>query len=102
MSLQILASACYITLQPKLSDTCKNLLRHTIHKLMTRYGHTDTVRDRQRPGRPRATTARTGRLTQLRQCFLPATFIVRRYGLSAQTIRIGLRKNKNPIRARRP
>ena len=40
--------------------------RQTIHKLMTRYLHTGTVLDHQRPGRPRATTMRT-------DCFITLT-----------------------------
>ena len=63
-----------------------------------------TVCDPQRPGRPRATTATADcfiTLTHLRQHFLPATVTARRYGLSGQTIRNRLRKNNNPIRARR-
>ena len=39
--------------------------RHAIHKLMTRYVHTGQVRDRQRLGRPRATTVRTDRFITL-------------------------------------
>ena len=73
--------------------------------LTTCYVHTGTVRDRQRPGRPRATTARTDRfitLTHLRQRFLPATATARHYGLSAQTVCNRLRKNNRPIRTRRP
>ena len=69
--------------------------RQTIHKLMTCHVHTGTVRDRQRPGKPRATTARTDRfinLMHLRQRFLPATVTARRNGLSAQTIGNHLRK----------
>ena len=52
--------------------------RQTIHKFVTHYAHTGTVRDRQLPGRPHAMTARTDRfimLTHLRHFFffLPAT-----------------------------
>ena len=36
----------------------KHLAAQGIHKLLTHYVHTGTVRDRQWPGRPRATTAR--------------------------------------------
>ena len=70
--------------------------RQTIPKLMTCYVHTDTVRDRQRSGRPRATTARTDHfimLTHLRQRFLPATVTARRYKLSVQMIRNRLKGN---------
>ena len=46
---------------------------------MARYVHTGTVRDRQRSGRPQATTTRTDRfimLTHLSQRFLPATDVM--------------------------
>ena len=62
--------------------------------------HTGTDRDCQRPGRARATTARTDcliTLAHLCQRFLPATVIPRHYGLSAQTIRNRLQKINSPI-----
>lgn len=79
--------------------------RKTIQRLVTRYQQNGTVRDRPRPGQPRVTTARTDRyitLTHLRQRDLPATVTARRYGVSAQTVRSRLRRNAQPIRARRP
>ena len=78
--------------------------RQTIDKLMTRYVHTCTVRDRQWPGRSRATTARTDLyyFDAFTSAFCWATVTGRRYGLSAQTIRNRLRKNSNTIRERRP
>jgi len=64
-------------------------LRKTIERLAARYQQTWTVHDRQGPGRPRVTTAR-------------ATVTARQYGVSGQTIRNRLRRNAQPIRARRP
>ncbi|MES9901740.1 MAG: helix-turn-helix domain-containing protein [Sedimenticola sp.] len=64
--------------------------RKTIDRLAGRYQATGAVHDRQRPGRPRVTTARADRyitLTHLRQRRLAATVTARRYGVSGQTIR---------------
>ena len=61
---------------------------------------TGIVRDCQRPGRPRATTARKERfitLTHSRQRLMPVTVIARRYGLPAQIIRNCLRKITIPF-----
>lgn len=79
--------------------------RQTIQNLLSRYVATGTVRDRQRPGRARATTLRTDRvitLTHLRNRFLPATVTARHYGVHAQTIINRLRQNQVPIHPRRP
>ena len=79
--------------------------RKTIDRLAARYQQTGAVHDRQRPGRPRVTTARADRfitLTHLRQRQLAATVTARQYGVSGQTIRNRLRRNAQPIRARRP
>ena len=75
-------------------------MRQTIHQLVTRYVHIGPVRERQRPGRPHATTSRTDRfitLTHLRQRFVPMTVTVRRYGLSTLMIGNRLRKKKKKI-----
>ncbi|KAL4224672.1 hypothetical protein ACF0H5_015369 [Mactra antiquata] len=77
----------------------------TIHNLVSRYTATGSVRDRQRPGRERATSRRDDRaitLAHLRNRFLSATVTARQLGVSAQTIRNRLRKSHFPLRARRP
>jgi len=79
--------------------------RKTIDRLAARYQQTGTVHDRQRPGRPRVSTARANRfitLTHLRNRQLAATVTARQYGVSGHTIRNRLRCNAQPIRARRP
>ena len=76
--------------------------RRTIHKLMARYVHTNgTVRDRQRPCRPCATTTRTD-LFYYVNAFTSTTVSARRYGLSARMILNRLLKNSNPNHAHRP
>ena len=79
--------------------------RQTIHNLVTRYAATGSVRDRQRPGRERATSRRDDRaitLAHLRNRFMPATVTARRLWVTAQTIRNRLRSIHNPLRAHRP
>ncbi|WAQ94934.1 TCB2-like protein [Mya arenaria] len=75
--------------------------RKTINLLVSRYQQTGAVHDRHL----RVTTARADRfitLTHLRQRQLAATVTARQYGVSGQTIRNRLRRNAQPIRARRP
>jgi len=70
-------------------------------RLVVLQQQTGTVHDRQRPGRPRGTTARADRfitLTHLRQRQLAATVTARQYGDSGQIIRNRLRRNAQPMR----
>ena len=72
----------------------------TIDRLADRYQQVGTVHDRQRPGRPRVTTARAYRfitLTHLRQRQLAATVTARQYGVSGQTICNRLRRNARTL-----
>jgi len=73
----------------------------TIGRLAARYQQTGPVHERQRPGRPRVTTARADRfitLTHLRQRQLAVTVTARQYGVSGQTIRNRLHRDAQPIR----
>ena len=82
-----------------------NCHRNTIIKLQHRYHQTDSVKDRPRSGRPKATTLRQVRyLTLMHLCnrFKTATNTANELGVSRDTILNRLRANVNPIKARRP
>ena len=82
-----------------------NCHRNTIIKLQHRYHQTDSVKDRPRSGRPKATTLRQDRyltLMHLRNRFKTATSTANELGVSRDTILSRLRANANPIKARRP
>ena len=80
-----------------------NCTRQTIRALWVRLQEFGTVSDRQRSGRPRATTAREDRLihhAHEQQRFLPATQTARTFGISGQTVRNRLRAHG--LRSRAP
>lgn len=82
-----------------------NCHRNTIINLRERFQQSGSVRDGIRSGRPKVTSARQDRyitLTHLRNRFKTATSTARQFGISRQTVLNRLRKNANPIRARRP
>jgi len=81
-----------------------NCNRKTINSLRERFQATGSVKDRNRSGRPRATTVRTDRimtLAHVRDPFKTATSTALEHGICYKTVQARLKNNPRPIRPRR-
>ena len=79
--------------------------RNTINNLRQRFGQTGNIKDAVHSGRPKVTIRRQDRyitLTHLRNRFKTVKSTGIQFGISRQTVLNRLRKNADPIRARRP
>ena len=79
--------------------------RNIINNLRQRLRQTGSVKDAVHSGRPKVTTPRQDRyitLTHLRNRFRTDKSTGIQFGISRQTVLNRLRKNADPIRARRP